>query len=41
MTDHPALAELQPKLAAVRARLAPEPKAEPPFRLGTTAVGIH
>lgn len=38
--DHPALAELKPKLAEVRARPAPSPKAEPPFRLGTNVVVV-
>ena len=35
---HPALAELTPRLAEVRARPAPPPRADPPFRLGTEAV---
>ncbi|MBU4459591.1 MAG: hypothetical protein KJ579_03400 [Verrucomicrobia bacterium] len=37
---HPALFQLTPKLAEVRARPAPPPKAEPPFRLGTGIVRI-
>ncbi len=37
---HPALSELTPKLAEVRARPAPPPKAEPPFRLGTEIVRV-
>lgn len=36
--DHAALADLKPRLADVRARPAPEAKADPPFRLGTMPV---
>ena len=38
--EHPALAELKPKMANVRARPAPEPKTDPPFRLGTNVVSV-
>lgn len=38
IAEHPALAELKPKLAAVRARPAPPPVPDPPFRLGTNLV---
>jgi hypothetical protein len=37
---HPALSELAPKLAEVRARPAPPPVEDPPFRLGTEAVRV-
>ena len=38
--EHSALAELKPKLANVRARPAPEPKTDPPFRRGTNVVSV-
>ena len=38
IADHPALAELKPKIAEVRARPAPTPKTEPLLRLGTNSV---
>ena len=40
VAEHPALAELKPKLAEVRARPAPAAKVEPPFRLGTNVVAL-
>jgi len=40
IAEHPALAELKPKLAEVRARPAPAPVPEPPFRLGTMPVPV-
>ena len=38
--DHPALADLKPRLAEVQARPAPAAKSIPPFRLGTNTVVV-
>lgn len=40
VAEHPALADLKPRLAEVRARPAPTAKREPLFRLGTNIVTI-
>jgi len=40
ISEKPALEPLKKRLAEVRARPAPLPQHEPPFRLGTNAVVI-